>query len=848
VFILVSRETLPGCGPDFPNHLLDGGDAAVLVAPVSDFYAELTRMALVQSKFEAVPVQIASTFADQSADAETADLLAALERANVETNKIEKICVEHKEVRAALTKFLSDFKAWENSRPWVDDEHGGHRGKPEAAEPKFPALVIPEGLPEEFADYLEGAFIWHNPAFKDKGFARQSWERLLELPPEKRHFKSTWAAFMLGRSWEEKDPEKAIEYFKQVRDLAGHRFGDSVGLATASLGLEARVSLHQTNYERAIELYLEQDAAGDPTAAASLVETAATALSAEPEALASLAKNQRTQRLLTAFVISRRRQMWLETYSTDSSTNEPVGHKSNPCKIWLEAVEAAGVSDVQSAEKLALAAYQCNEMDVAQRWIKRAPNSPAAQWLQVKLLLRAGKLEQAATLLERVSRYFPIEPPSSNEVRKVDFTDTLFVPDAYGGLPSARQVLGELGVLRLARREYSEALDALLNAGFWLDAAYVAERVLTLDELKGYVDRHWQNSPEEQVRGKSNENKASPNSDPRSDEVQTSMEWPPTFDRFPVLAPAIRENIRYLLARRLTRSLRGDEAREYYPAEWISQFDALTQALRTGWDESAAANQRAKALFEAALITRTNGMELLGTEVEPDWHVHLGEYEEGATAEGRATNEAAKVVLPSKDELRRAGAHRADPEVRFHYRYQAAFLAWEAAKLMPDNSDETARALWTAGCWLKARDPQTADIFYKALVRRNRKTALGAEADRRRWFPELDADGKIVPRDSKPAELAAASPDQTQDNSVQSVGTEGPILPRPDSDVPRDGAGDPSGASLPPSGYVYEIQPGDTLVSIARQLSVSLQAIVSANPGLNPTRLRVGQKIFIGVE
>src|SRR6266581_377670 len=185
-------------------------------------------------------------------------------------------------------------------------------------------------------------------------------------------------------------------------------------------------------------------------------------------------------------------------------------------------------------------------------------------------------------------------------------------------------------------------------------------------------------------------------------------------------------NIRYLLARRLARELRGDIAREYYPGDWQPKFDELIAALRGGWDESAPNEQRAKALFAAAIIARTNGMELLGTEVEPDWQIYGGGFAWGVTWECRATNASSAVVnVASSDEIRRAINHNADPEARFHYRYQAAFLAWEAAKLMPDNSDETARVLCTAGSWLKRRDPQTADIFYKALVRRCRKTAIG---------------------------------------------------------------------------------------------------------------------------
>jgi len=56
VLVLQKPGSLIACGPDFPNSLLDGGDAAVLVAPVSDFIGELRRMKLVESRFQAVPL------------------------------------------------------------------------------------------------------------------------------------------------------------------------------------------------------------------------------------------------------------------------------------------------------------------------------------------------------------------------------------------------------------------------------------------------------------------------------------------------------------------------------------------------------------------------------------------------------------------------------------------------------------------------------------------------------------------------------------------------------------------------------------------------------------------------
>jgi hypothetical protein len=127
-------------------------------------------------------------------------------------------------------------------------------------------------------------------------------------------------------------------------------------------------------------------------------------------------------------------------------------------------------------------------------------------------------------------------------------------------------------------------------------------------------------------------------------------------------------------------------------------------------------------------------MELMGTELDPDWHLHGGNMTGSLTPEGRAVDGPMAI---SEEEVRRTAQSAATPGNRFHYRYVAAELAWQAAELMPNGSDETARVLCIAGSWLKLRDPQAADRFYKALVRRCGKTPLGREADRLRWFPVI---------------------------------------------------------------------------------------------------------------
>ena len=46
-------------------------------------------------------------------------------------------------------------------------------------------------------------------------------------------------------------------------------------------------------------------------------------------------------------------------------------------------------------------------------------------------------------------------------------------------------------------------------------------------------------------------------------------------------------------------------------------------------------------------------------------------------------------------------------------------------------------------------------------------------------------------------------------------------------------------------GFTYTIQMGDTLFSLARRFNTTVEAILAANPGLDPYRLQIGQEICI---
>ena len=791
------------------DSLLVRGDDAVLEAPVAEFRNEIKRFQLPPSRFKSVPEV-------SSMSAELWDLQAALRQEGRSSNEIARIVGHHTLQRVKLKNFEDALQQAQESSPFqyevqegdtlvsiardfqrsvkaITEANPGHQNLepgekvtiPTEIPPGFPKLTMAPGLPGEFADYFEGVVAWRDPQGKDKNAARQAWQRLLARPEAERRYKSVWAAFMLGKACENEDPWRAAGYYRNVRSLAQEGYLDSLGLAAASLGLEARVYLNQTNYERATELYLEQMATGDLSAITSLCFTMRGLFSNEVGGLDSMAKNPYTRQVITAYMISTKALQasygnWGEENGTSSNRLAKVVDE------WLAANRRANVRDAISAESLALAAYQNANWAAAEEWIAVAGRSPVAQWLKAKLLFRSGKIADGGAALLKLSTQFRLQAVGQDQI-PAELKDNLRV--ACDDRDAARAIRGELGVFYVSRGQYPEALGAFLEGGFWLDAAYIAERLMTVDELKGYVDT--------QLVNESDDNDISPG--------------------------AMSERLRYLLARRLTRTIRGNEARPYYPAEHLAEFDGLAEALLAGWNEALAPEARAESLFTAARLTRAHGMELLGTELGPDWHVFEGNSTGTLSASARAQKHF-RLMPATQDEVARATRHGADPEVRFHYRYQAAFLAWEAAKLMRNESDETATVLCTAGSWLKGRDPQTADLFYKTLVRRCGRTSIGGAADRLRWFPEIE-EGEIV--DPLPADMADPSKVASDENGMEAFAVEFPM-----------------------PGKTYSVHEGDTLAGIAEAASawgviVTTEQILEANEGLDGQSLVIGREITI---
>ncbi|MFN7139155.1 MAG: LysM peptidoglycan-binding domain-containing protein, partial [Limisphaerales bacterium] len=70
-------------------------------------------------------------------------------------------------------------------------------------------------------------------------------------------------------------------------------------------------------------------------------------------------------------------------------------------------------------------------------------------------------------------------------------------------------------------------------------------------------------------------------------------------------------------------------------------------------------------------------------------------------------------------------------------------------------------------------------------------------------------------------------------------------VPQPTPNVPADPGASTTYAPQAGSGTVHVVAKGETLSTIAPKYSVSVRAIEEANPGLNPNRLQIGQKLNI---
>jgi len=375
--------------------------------------------------------------------------------------------------------------------------------------------------------------------------------------------------------------------------------------------------------------------------------------------------------------------------------------RSRGAAKWADAIQAAGLQPpIRGADRVAWNAYSGGDMAAAADWLKKADmTSVYARWVQAKLLLRDGRIEEGAAALANLDYTLAenaVHPPVE-------------ASEPFASEKANERVLGDLGLLHLHEREYAQALEAFARSGYYFDdALYVAECVMTTDELKAFVEDHRKDAT-----------------------LMNSSDFPGFSGSLTRFARLER-----VLASRLADQGMWNDAASFFPEEL--KADAKLMAELTEHAASATGRERAEALIKAAKLLREKGMALAGRELMPDWRIVRGNYDLSSDyVHGCASwlSRGEGLQGAGEEEKARVAASAAEPNKRFHYRYKAADLMWDAASLLPNNDPLTAEALYWGGVFIKNRDPKAADRFYRALVRRNPNLEIAQQADKLRWFP-----------------------------------------------------------------------------------------------------------------
>jgi len=748
LFDLVMTVSVWACGPNFDDaYLIRGTSDQFFSLPEGNFHDELKRISKEEPEIQHARE---GTAFEHTVDSDINDLEIALHDLMMPLDPKEKIISAYRAIRKRIQQFINDNPV-ESNLNWYGGRFRSFERHPflntSAIDQPF---EFPPKLPQEFILYTQGALAYYK---NDFNAAITKWKTLLSLPGKERSYKSVWAAFMIGKAYLSlrKYPE-AISYFEMTRQLRnvtscifsanyaggppqlGPCFYDSLNLNEESYGWQALAELESGNYVSSIHHYLPQLDEN------SLSWICHRILELDETHLEKIFQDKISRNVLLAWMVSRS--------DFDSAIFEQDHH-------LIEVLEKLEMKDpLDNADHMAWMFYNFGQMEDAKRWLKLSKEkTPLAQWISAKILLRDGKLDAGLKKLAQVARYFEQHPyayPGRYETNVYEQHPYAY-PGWYEINASRQQVYSEIGVLRLKRQDYVMALDAFSKGRYWEDAAYVAERVLTSEELEEYL---------------------------KGQTIQDNE-----IERSHVL-----KNMRHLLARRLAREGEWEKAIVYMPVElkgkWSDQqanepdgrekriykinpqekLKMFHQFLLQAKEESFPKNHRARAYYEAGLIMRQFGMELFGTELDPDWLTYNGWFDPGDNAltlrfgiveqmRVKERNEdvqeefkQAKTIVEKnkkqggflvggEDEKKRVLTALPSPNRRFHYRYKAADLMWQAAQLLPNNNELKAVALYKGGIYLKDRDVTAADRFYKELVRTCGKTELGKAADKLRWFP-----------------------------------------------------------------------------------------------------------------
>lgn len=347
------------------------------------------------------------------------------------------------------------------------------------------------------------------------------------------------------------------------------------------------------------------------------------------------------------------------------------------------------------AERLAVHCYFNNDLDGCRMLLPRIPEESLIRlYLEARFARRNGDTALAA---EKLSRWLAVYREQGKE-RKNPLS---FIPDYSAGLTEyaglsdeaiafPEEVSGVLGAIRIQQEDFLEALYAFIAARSWYDAAFVAEFLLPTDTLVEYCRNH------------------------TSADTKDGMQ--------------IR--LRDLLARKLMREYRVDEAREFFSAQCRPLYELYRSTVIAANDPARSRTERALALFQLGRILRQKGEILRGTELQPDQVMrHYPEL----TQSDQFYRQPGLYDFEKFDDLSYPWRLTLEMATRRSALRRQAADCFARSAMLAEDPELKAAGLWTAGTCLKNRTPSEANQYYQMLCDLE-DAPMSEETRRQRWF------------------------------------------------------------------------------------------------------------------
>jgi hypothetical protein len=386
---------------------------------------------------------------------------------------------------------------------------------------------------------------------------------------------------------------------------------------------------------------------------------------------------------------------------------------------WLDALAKAGVDLGFDLVRIAMLQHRTGRWQECLKTTRRLPvDEPMAMLLASRCSLRLnGDIDVSRKILDAAGgarTTVPVRDLSKvpgHAIPEEDFTEHI----ELGEKTKLRQrTEGERAMLELAQGRFAEALDFFARGDYTEESSFVAECVMTIDELKAFVDQRRKADPAQTTKGPSND------------------AFYPT---------------KKILTSRLFRAGRLEEALDYVSPEIKAQAYNYVLFMRLAERTDIADRTKADAYWRAALIVHQIGEEILHASFGLDW---TGAADEGKWYVGYhllplkrlQPDSATRVTLitsTTKEEALRVQtwlAEHIEKPVRSERdaSYAVFDLALKAARSLPNNDPAGGQILQFAGNLLKFVEPKAANPAYVLLVTRFKQTPYGEHALKRHWF------------------------------------------------------------------------------------------------------------------